>query len=416
MIKKQKKAILFAPFWRQEGHVGNNRVDRFVRWLSEAGYTVVMIRAGSTNSERQESWGQEITVRDRLGLYRDIVPGVTTTATSRKPNRYRRALANWLFNPDPTVVWAHAAAKHPAVLRAMEGAAFILSSSPPESAHVGAWMLSRRTGVPHIVDMRDGWLDEPLKPLLRSSALRRWLEGRMEARILRDAKAIQVTSDVWQELLVKRLPYLRSKVQVLTNGYPQHEPEPQPKTIKGPDDELVLIHAGRFTGSRLTQMPSLLLEPLLTNLSMKPAKGVIQLIGSLSADELKLIEPFKPRFQAIGWRIECSGSMPRDELFKLLPQADGLLLLSASYAAIPSKLFEYIPTGRPIFVVTEKDSATWQICKCLKQASPIEIKQPKKMLVNDLEQPIFFNKDSNVPHEYSEEYLSKRFHLILKLK
>ena len=29
---------------------------------------------------------------------------------------------------------------------------------------MGARLLSRRTGVPHIVDMRDGWLDEPLSP------------------------------------------------------------------------------------------------------------------------------------------------------------------------------------------------------------------------------------------------------------
>jgi hypothetical protein len=410
MTAKQKKAILFAPFWRQESHVGNNRVDRFVRWLAEDGYTVVMIRAGSTDGERKESWGQEITVRDRMGLHRDTLPG--TAVPTRKPNKFRRALAYWLFNPDPTVVWARAAAKHPAVLKAMEGASFILSSSPPESAHVGAWVLSRCTGVAHIVDMRDGWLDEPLKPLLRSSALRRWLEGRMEARILRDAKVIQVTSEVWQELLIKRMPDLSPKVHVLTNGYPQHMPAPQPKAIKGPDDELVLIHAGRFTGSRLTQLPNLLLEPLLANLSIKPSKGVIRLIGSLSADELKIIEPFKPRFKEIGWRIECPGSMPRAELLGLLPKADGLLLLSASSAALPSKLFEYIPTGKPIFVVTEKDSAAWYVSSSLSQALVVDFsfknanffEQPCEMM-----QAFYLYSKYDIPSEFSENYLNECF-------
>ncbi|MEQ6341786.1 MAG: hypothetical protein M3A44_09070 [Gammaproteobacteria bacterium] len=408
-----KKAVIFAPFWRQAGHVGNNRVDRFVRWLVEDGYYIVMVRAGSVDAIRQEIWGEEITVHDRLGLYRDMEPG-TTTVSLRKPNKLRRALAYWLFNPDPTVVWAKAAARHPAVLRAIEGANFILSSSPPESAHVGAWLLSRRTGTPHIVDMRDGWLDEPLKPLLRSSAIRRWLEGRMEARILRDAKAIQVTSDVWKELLCKRYPALAHKVQVLTNGYPKNMPELPLRQPKGPEEELVLIHAGRFIGSRLTQLPDLLLEPLLQNLSTQPAKGVIRLIGSLSDDEMKIIEPFRLRFQEIGWRIECLGSMPRHELLQLLPQADGLLLLSASYAAIPSKLFEYIPTGKSILVVTERRSATWRVCEKLPQAFLVDIDNDGATSVaidffNGIKSPSIIGRR---PEEFSEAYLSGLMHRI----
>lgn len=415
MIREQRKVILFIPFWRQEGHVGNNRVDRFVRWLAEDGYVVCIIRAGSVDSVRQEPWGQEITVRDRMGLHVDPVPSKDTTVTTRKPNKYRRALAYWLFNPDPTIVWARAAARHPAVLQAMEGAAFILSSSPPESAHVGAWVLSRRTGVPHIVDMRDGWLDEPLKPLLRTSAVRRWIEGRLEARILRDATAIQVTSDVWKELLCERMPELRSKVQVLTNGYPQNTPTAPTSYKKVTSEELVLIHAGRFIGSRLTQFPGLLLEPLLKNLSINPAKGVIKLIGSLSDAELKLIEPFKSLFSKIGWRIECLGSMPRGELLELLPKADGLLLLSASYAAIPSKLFEYVPSGRPIFVVTEKDSITWRICNALSQACVVEVDLASKGYCGGIDKPFYFATEINVPYIYFEEYLSQCFRSTLKL-
>lgn len=409
MNNNPKKAVIFAPFWRMAGHVGNNRVDRFVRWLSEDGYTVVMIRAGSSNGQRQESWGQEITVRDRMCLHRDTPPGPVTTAPSRKPNKLRRALAYWLFNPDPTVVWAREAAKHPAVLRAMEGAAFILSSSPPESAHVGAWLLSRRSGVPHIVDMRDGWLDEPLKPLLISSALRRWQEGRMEARILRAAKAIQVTSDVWQDLLCKRLPGLSSKVHVLTNGYPMHSPTPLVRASEQCDGERVLIHAGRFSGSDTRRTPDVLLGPLLKNLSLHPVKGVIRLIGLLSDDELKLIEPYKMQFCAIGWRIECPGNIARGELLKLLPQADGLLLLSASYAAIPSKLFEYIPAMCPIFVVAPKGSATWNIACCLPQATLVDLINPDQDLLFGTKNCFYERLGSLIPEEFSEMKLSEKF-------
>lgn len=404
MLNKPRKAIIFAPFWRQAGHVGNNRVDRFVRWLVEAGYLIVIIRAGSVNAIRDESWGQEITVRDPLGLYRDAQPGEPVDPSPRKPNKWRRMLAYWLFNPDPSVIWARAAARHPTVLRAMEGAHFILSSSPPESAHVGAWMLSRKMSVPHIVDMRDGWLDEPLKPLLRSSALRRWQEGRLEHRILRDAKGIQVTSTVWQKMLCNRYQHLTSKVQVLTNAYPENAQVLCAKDkLRRENDKIVLIHAGRFTGSRLTQHPSLLLEPLLKNLANTVKTGVIRLIGSLTKEELAQIAPFEPRFNAIGWQIETHGPMSRYELLEQLPFADGLLLLSASHAALPSKLFEYIPTGLPIFVVTEKWSATWEICKSLPQATIVEI-DGETITENRMKKNRSFyeNADFLVPDAYSE--------------
>lgn len=366
-----KKAILFVPFWRMAGHVGNNRADRFVRWLNEEGYELVIVRAGTREAVCAEPWGQEITVVDRLGLHPDVPPGQAKAVPRRKPNKLRRALAYRLFNPDPAVVWAKAAARHPKVIEAMQDANFILSSSPPESAHVGAWMLSQKTGVPHIMDMRDGWLDEPLKPLLHSSPLRRWQERRLESRIAKNAKAIQVTSDAWKELFDARYPELAHKVQVLTNGYPQHMPPVSDKPPKGGDDEYVLIHAGRFTGSRMSQKPELLLEPLLKNLALEPSKGVIRFYGNLTADDISGIQAFQQRFGRIGWRVEFPGTVSRTKMLEIMQQADGLLLLSASHAALPSKLFEYIATCKPVFCVSFYDSATWKVAAGTEQMTSV---------------------------------------------
>lgn len=37
-----KKVIFVAPFWRQDGHVGNLRIDRFLRWIAEDEFHIVM--------------------------------------------------------------------------------------------------------------------------------------------------------------------------------------------------------------------------------------------------------------------------------------------------------------------------------------------------------------------------------------
>lgn len=363
-----KKAVIFAPFWRRPGHVGNSRVDRFVRWLAEDGFQVVVIRAGSRHERRKTAWGVELTMRDPLGLYPEPVNEGETPAP-RKPNKFLYWLAYWLFNPDPSIMWARVAAANPNVQAAVADADFILSSSPPESAHVGASMLARKFNRPHIVDMRDGWLDEPLKPILINSALRRWMEARLEARILANTARVFVTSDVWRDLLCHRLPNIAHKIVVLTNGCPEEVECGEVIINPAPlDDSLVLIHAGRFSASDRRRTPDILLTPILNMIRQKRSRGIVRLIGPLPAEELAEIAKYNGRFEEMGWRIECPGSMPRDRLLEVLPKASGLLLISASRAAIPSKLFEYLVARRPILVVTERNSATWQVCEKLPQA------------------------------------------------
>lgn len=410
-----KKAVIFAPFWRQLGHVGNNRIDRFVRWLFEDGYHVVIIRAGSIDGHRNESWGTEITVRDPMGLFRDVSPsGVQPHA--RKPNKLRRTFFYLLFNPDPSVVWAYLAARHPFVLEAVADAEFILSSNPPESAHVGAWKISRKLGLPHIVDMRDGWLDEPIKPVLQIFAFRRWQEARLEKIILNNASVIFVTSEVWRELLCERIPKLANKVTVLTNGYPLSIPKTTSTEKTLLDKGMVLIHAGRFSGSDTRRTPDLILQPLLDAIKQKVSRGTIKLIGVLSVDELKIIDTFVSSFAEQGWHIECVDSLPRQQLLALLPQADGLLLLSASYAAIPSKLFEYIPSGRPILAVTERGSATWRICEKLPQAVLLESNavDNEECVMIFLKMATCHNLETVTPANYTENTMKTIFLMTIK--
>lgn len=403
MNTAQKKAVLFVPFWRMAGHVGNHRIDRFRRWLSSDGYQIVVIRAGEKEGVCNEEWGIEITVVDRLGLHPESKPEQAIAVSKRKPSKLRRAVANWLFNPDPAVVWAKAAARHPKVIEAVKGASLILSSSPPDSVHVGAWMLSEKTGVPMIMDMRDGWLDEPLKPLLNTSAFRRWREGRLESRIAKHAKVIQVTSDVWKELFDTRYPYLAAKVHVLTNGYPTQMPLQIRNAEREIKKEFILIYAGQFTHSQKARLPELLMAPLLKNLALKPSEGVIRFYGNLSNEEVECIQSFEKQFMKINWRIEFHGMVPRIEMLAAMQQADGLLLLSASHAAIPSKLFEYLATELPIGYVAPQGSATDRVLKDFGNVVNLVSSRVG----------IFELPTGKIPENYRERSLSRKFSEVL---
>ena len=233
---------------------------------------MILVRAGRKDLLRGESWGTKITVADPAGLHSDRDDGGGYSSVSvRKPNRLRRLAARILFCPDPTVIWAKRAAVNPAVLEKSQGASSVISSSPPESAHVASCLLSKRLKSNLIVDLRDGWLDEPLRIEHYNLPFQQYREARLERHILKQAGRIFVTSQVWSELMQSRLPFTRSKMRVLTNGYPPGWDSVR-ATDDGPcpSDGLCLIYAGRFTGSRVSRRPSRLLEPLCLGLRPLP--------------------------------------------------------------------------------------------------------------------------------------------------
>jgi hypothetical protein len=410
-----KKAVIVAPFWTQPGHVGNHRIERFVRWLSEEDFQIILLRAGFKDGEIEKPWGIELTVRDPLGQYDGTRESESERLTPVKPKRLRKSLAYWLFNPDPTVVWAWIAARHPSIGRHIAGSNVILSSNPPESAHVAAWWLSKRFGIPHIVDMRDGWLDEPLRPMLVNSRLRRWREIPLERRILTHARSICVTSEGWKRLLTARYPQLAEQTTVHTNGYPPfltgeatttRRPAPNPK-------QLTLIHAGRFLGSSPRRTPSLLLAPLAQGLAAvgSHCAGQVILIGKMEEGDSKEIERWRGIFDGLGWDIVLIPPVERSALHRLLCDASGLLLLSEKQACIPCKIFEYIPVGRPIFVVTPLGSAAWSLVHDSSQCFLMDTKEldPASVVSKYLAACLNPPPEYDVPHQFTDSFMRNAF-------
>ncbi len=397
------KAVIFAPFWNNLQHVGQYRVDRFVRWFGHRSVQVVVVGAGATDDVQQMLWGWRITVADPLGIYG--TPSASPPA--RRPNHLRRLLAYLVFNPDPTIVWATRSARHPLVLEYGAGADLVLASSPPESSLIGAAALACSLKTKFVADMRDGWLDEPLKPLLKHFPAQRWREARLEAAVLRQANYIFVTSDNWRDMLIRRLPFTRDKTTVLTNGYPLYMP---PKAQ--PREPLTLLHTGRFVGSSGKRRAALLLSILLPGLRTSPSTGEILLLGDLEAADWQDISHYKPQVEAVGWALIAQSPIPRQAMLDLLPSSAGLLLLSASDAAIPSKLFEYLLAGRPILSLSPKDSAVWRLTNQLPQVFSVDYAVPRQAetVVRDfLTASASREQQYPLPMAFSEQHLENSF-------
>lgn len=417
---KRIKVMIIAPFWRQPQHVGVYRIDRFVRWLSSNGVELVLVRAGSKDNIREESWGIEITVKDPIGLYHDPDEGNESQTLARRPNRLRRWLAYWLFNPDPGVVWARRAARHASVLEYGQGVSWVLSSSPPESTHVASFLLAKRLQAKLVIDMRDGWLDEPLKPLLKTSVFRQWQEGRWETRILRQSQKIFVTSGPWKTLLERRLPFTRQKTIVLTNGYPHDYKQLNVcRRNQVEPNWITLLHAGRFSGSSKDRNIKYLLDTLLNAFQTVKIKGEVLLLGQLEPDEMNEVARKRLQFETLGWSLVFTKHVPREKMLEQLLLSDGLLLLSTSVSAIPSKIFEYLPSGKPILCLTQENSAAWKLVEDLPQVFSIDYYRPFNAvrIVKEFTNACLIRQHPYIiPSDFSEDILCEKFlkHLALR--
>lgn len=359
---------MVAPFASDASHLGTRRVERFCRWLDQAGIvTEVVCAGGSVNGAFRA-----IPVGDPLQMLKNSARRQVADVVQRRGGT---GLGRRLLVPDPSVVWAAKAALSPLVLRAAKSASLIITTGPPESPHIAGAMLSRRTGTPHLVDYRDGWIDEPLKSELESNGLRRAAEVALEHFVLRSAAIVTLSSDGWRAALERRHPDLSARLRVLTNPIPSGVV--CGTSAPAPGRRPKLLYIGRLEGSRHSQCAEPLLELLEHEAASRPGPFEVQFRGGFLPSELNAIEKFSDRVSSLDWCVRIEPPISYVKALQEIAAADGLLLLCNSKNAIPSKLFDYLGSRRPILCLAVMRGAAWNICSGVPQAWLVDISNPR---------------------------------------
>lgn len=418
-MNKNFDFLIVAPFWKEVNHVGVFRIEKFVRWLSKKGFSTALLYAGKESKFKATEWGLEICLKDQLGIYkgdRDS-PYDETAKKERKPNRLRRWVAETFFIPDTTITWALQTIFSNVIKNNIASVKYVLSSSPPEGAHISSYILSKHYGAKLLIDMRDGWVDEPLRQVVISSWLRKKIEKKIEKKILESASRIYVTSEVWLESLNKRLFFTKEKTVLLTNGYDKNHNNwfnNSEINVEGSNNNkkpLELLYTGKLTLSDSRRRFSKLIKRFNEFENQEGVFIKIIVIGKMSVEDKEEIESARNRLVIKGIEIITMSSKPRKEIYKMISLSDGLLLLSTSFAAIPIKFFEYISSRKPVYCVAPKDSAVWRVASELPQFFvDTHDSKEKSDIVNEFIDSVKAKRhQSSVPKEYEDEYLKEIF-------
>jgi hypothetical protein len=367
-----KRVAVVAYHFPPVGGAGVQRSTALVRYLPEFGYEPVVITGPG---EQYGEWTPlDATLGAGLpaGLELVRVPGPVPADSGLMRSRAER----WLRLASPfTRWWREGALQAGSQVRGVD--LVYASLSPFESAE-SALELSRRLGVPCVLDLRDPWaLDEMLT---FPTGLHHRLEVERMGRALKAADAVVMNCPEALARIRSVWPDLGGVLDVVTNGFDGADfAEPAEGPPAGPfrivhtgflhtgfghgrrrGDAVRRLLGGTAQADPLTRSHVVLLEAL-----DRVRRGDAALGAGL---ELHLAGALSESDRAVDGRgfVHEHGYLPHAESIRLMRSADLLFLpmhdLPAGVRAtiVPGKTYEYLGSTRPILAaVPDGDAHDW---------------------------------------------------------
>jgi glycosyltransferase involved in cell wall biosynthesis len=359
-----RSILVVAYFYPPCPDAGAHRPAAMVKYLRQLGHPVTVLTTSAygrlPDDQAAADAGEGGVVRTGdLQLVRARLRGEDRVQAMYEADTYspRFHPLSRVLVPEPLVLaWVPFALPRALRLHRARGFDAVITTSPPESAHLIGRALARR-GAAWVADVRDGWTFEPLRPRFPTAVQRR-LDERMERGLLGSADVVTCVSRPAAEDLRSRVG---ASVELVPNGWdPELSPPAGGEGDSGEDapldpERVSLVYTGRFGSYGRDPRP--LIEALRRLAEREPdqaARVELVLAGPYTDAELALL-----RTDVSPARISVLGSLPRARALALQRAADALLLIASPGRTQLAnlKLFEYLAAGRPMLALARGTEA-----------------------------------------------------------
>lgn len=284
-----------------------------------------------------------------------------------------RAKPRWWTNyivPDPTAIsWFPQALGQLLRLIRKDRPDVIVTTSGPESSHL-LGLVASSFGIRWVADYRDGWLRD-----VRHPAVLRQIDRVLERMVARRSTIVTAVNDAIAGDIANRhhVPAF-----TISNGFDR-------SVLADASDEQETLDPTRFslvhTGVLAIDADEKVIHRGRDALALLDAVKLLlsQDPGFATRFELVVAGPISDREREVltrgelGQLVRVLGLLPRERALGLQQASDGLLLIPGGAGATTAKIFEYLAARKPIFAVTEPDSAAADL---LREAGEHTIAEP----------------------------------------
>jgi hypothetical protein len=380
-----RRVLVVAYVFPPAGGAGVQRVTKFVKYLPEFGWDCsVLTVANPSVPVFDETLAKEVPESTVVRQARTLEPGyalknaVSAGSDAASSAKQRgsvkkliksmvRAVGNAVLQPDAQILWYPGAVKEGLQLLSELKHDAIFVTAPPFSSFVTGAALSRRSGLPLIVDYRDEWgISNQFQENRQKSSLSHNLQNRMQRKVLRQASAVVATTGRSAEAVAESVQRANGSATVscIYNGYDSADFSASTRCPDAPCSERI-IEASEVSPASTARRLRIAYVGTLWNLtSIEPVVAAIEKVAVKDSEKAARIDlvvagrstgaqdEILDRLQGLPCRLIREGYVDHRRAIEIMRQADVQCLLLSDVPeagrVVPAKTFEYLGLGGQI--------------------------------------------------------------------
>jgi glycosyltransferase involved in cell wall biosynthesis len=370
------RVLIVSYYFPPAGGGGVQRVLKWCKYLPDHGIEVHVLAPDDPKwldrDDALEVPARTVVHRTRNRSPRSLRPNEELARARGRVGRVARKARlapRRLLLPDLHIGWAIDAVPEARRIVAEHDIDVIVSTSPPETAHVIAARVARQSGVPWVADFRDSWLDLPHLRLDRASVrMKHRANRRIAERTVGRAHALTTVSAPLAADLRRRHPHV--PVHVVGNGVDLHDvtraAERAPQ-LRAADERtrgrFLILYTGNFFGRQSPRVLLDALERLVADDPTLPDRVVMRFVGGLKPIDNARIDA-SDLLRSIVDRVPF---LAHEDVLAWQHAADLLLLYVApgrgSEGVYTGKVFEYVASNTPVLALAPADNVAAQLVR-----------------------------------------------------
>jgi glycosyltransferase involved in cell wall biosynthesis len=349
------KALLVAYHYPPLGGPGVFRTLKFSKYLPKYNYQPFILTIKNPMYRQDSSLMREIPKDVKINR---------VFAFEHRILRFPRLLKlnlKWFYLPDEHVGWLPFAVFHGSKIIHREDIDVLFATSPSYSTLLIGSLLKKKTKKPLVIDFRDPWINNSF--IDYPTRFHEFIDARLEKYVLTQADYITVASDLIRDDIIKRYPFVKQKIETITNGFDSDDFKNLNRQNRSQKFRIV------FTGSIYGQLTAksffIAIKELISEKPELKKKLEVIFVGNYGKETINLVNELK-----LKETVHLKGYVPHKKCIDLIVNSDALLLLitilgSKGKEILTGKIFEYLASKKPIIAIAPQDGLASELIQKL---------------------------------------------------